>query len=457
MILLKNGRLVTEHGMVEKDLLIEGEKIEALLERDRQGLPGHLEVLDLEGKIIMPGVIDAHTHYQLRSRTTVTADDFTSGSLAAAAGGVTTFIDYVSQDVNSTLLKDCEERIEEALNHSYIDFSFHQSLYSLNGSIEEELQDIKELGISSVKIFTTYRREGYLFPEDLLPKLTRLLKEKRLLLTVHAEDDTMIMEQERLYQGRELTVDMHPYLRPEESEGRAIERLALLGEEEEIPIYIAHISSKIGYQRLKEARERGVQIYGETTPHYLLLQKNLLSGSNPQLYFMTPPLRGREDQEALWRGLQDGFIQLVATDHCAFHRKEKSLSSSPLTILPGIPGSETLLPLIYHFGVNEGRIDLPSLIRFLSVAPAKIFGLYPQKGSLLPGTDADLVIFDPQEERRLTAENLHSKAGYSPYEDFIVKGYPVMTYLRGECIFNKEISSGRRGRFIPAKTSSLFR
>lgn len=454
--LFKNAKLVTENGIYQKDLLIKGEKIEALLDRELPLPERDLEVLDLTGKIILPGVIDAHTHYQLQSRATSTADDFTSGSLAAAAGGVTTFIDYVSQDVEMTLQEACKKRIDEALGHSYIDFSFHQSLYSLHGAIREELQAIKDLGISSVKIFTTYRREGYMFPDDSLLLLFQLLKEKKLLLTVHAEDDAMIMEQEKAYGNKELLAHMHPILRPDESEARAIERLALLGEEEQIPIYIAHLSSKRGYQRLKEARERGAQIYGETTPHYLLLNKDRLSGSNPELYLMTPPLREREDQEALWRGLEEGYIQLVATDHCAFHYKQKLLFSSPLFILPGIPGSETLLPLIYHFGVGEGRIDLPSLAHLLSTAPAKIFGLYPKKGSLLPGADADFVVFDPQEERSLAAENLHSKANYSPYEEFTVRGYPVMTYLRGECVFHGDISERRRGRFVPAKTSSLY-
>lgn len=454
-LLLKNAKCITHEGIYEKDLLIRGEKIQALLERDAPPPNEDLEVKDLTGAFIMPGIIDAHTHYQLHSRSAVTADDFQSGSLSAAAGGVTTFIDYVSQNPETSLPQSLKERIHEASSSS-MDFSLHQSIYSLHEGLGEELQAIKEMGVSSVKIFTTYRREGYMFPPLQLSNLFRLLGETELLLTVHAEDNDMIEAIQEDFKGRELTPAMHPHLRPVETEARAIERLVKGVEESGIPLYIAHLSSQAGLERLKEAKERGVPIYGETTPHYLLLDRSFLEGTNPQLYLMTPPLREKEDQEALWRGLVEGYIQLVATDHCAFQVEQKLRSSSPLSTLPGIPGSETLLPLIHHFGVGEGRIDLPTMVKILSTAPARIFGLYPEKGSLLPGTHADLVIFDPKEERTLRSTDLHSKAGYTPYEGMRVRGCPMMTYLRGECIYSHGHFYRKKGYFLKGETSSLY-
>lgn len=456
--LLKNAFLVTAEGILEKDLLLEGSKIKDLWERERPLPEGRLQVTDLTDCLIFPGIIDAHTHYQLYSRAVVTADTFASGSRSAAAGGVTTFIDYVPHPESGPLSQGLEERMAEAEGSSILDFSFHQNLYFFHETIPSQLQVIKEMGINSIKIFTTYRQEGYLFPLSSLQDLCRHLQELELLLTVHAEDEVLITarEEEQKRKGP-LTIAHHPHLRPSQAEARAIEKVAQVTTSQHLPLYIVHLSSQEGYQALEQVRKKGGRIYGETAPHYLLLTQDCLTHPHAPLFFMIPPLRERKDQGALWAGIKKGFIQVVATDHCAFHITEKMLSTSPLAVLPGIPGSETLLPLMHHFGVRQEGLDYPQLVNLLSTAPAKIFGLYPQKGSLLPGTDADLVIFHPEKEVTLQGKDLHSRAGYTPYEGIRVKGYPLSTYRRGEIIYEQgTFPTPGGGRFIPAGTSSLY-
>lgn len=459
-ILLRGGRLVDEDKDYPADLLIEGERICRIAEEiPVNQLDQDCRVIDLTGKLIMPGVIDAHTHYQLKSRNTVTADDFESGSISAACGGVTTFIDYVDHLPDRSLLEAVRARIREAKGKTVLDFTLHQVITRFDQQTTEELVDLLELGISSIKIFTTYRREGYMIPEEEWERVFQRLKDLELLLTVHAEDDGLITRLEKEYQKKGLvSPEMHPQIRPAEAEGMAVEQVGALAKRVGIPLYIAHLSSKAGLQSLQKVQAAGGQIYAETTPHYLLLDKSRLHEAEAQKYIMTPPLREVNNQQALWGGLIGDWIQVVATDHCAFNLEQKLSDDSCLTILPGLPGSETLLPLIHHFGVVQRNWSYPKLVRVISANPAKIFGLYPNKGSLQPGTDADLVIFDPEKQVTLTQAILHSRAGYTPYEGFKLQGYPIMTFLRGQLLAKEGYFIGHegQGQFIKAKKSSLY-
>ena len=459
-IMLKNAKVVDDKGIRKSDILIEGEKIAAEEKRgffEEEELKGKFKVIDLAGKYIFPGIIDAHTHYLLHSRGTVTADDFYQGSTAAAAGGVTTIIDYIDFPADGDFRRSLTERKEEAAD-SVIDYNFHQVVQDFNDKISRNLADLKNLGLASIKLFTTYKDVGYMINRDRWSELFKRLKEVEILPQVHAEDDALIQELKAVYSKRALTEpQFHPAIRPGIAEALAVQDMGEEALKAEMPLYIVHLSSAEGLKAIRELRAKNAQIYTETTPHYLLLDNSYLNREDAQLYLMTPPLRNKYDNQILWQGISQNEFQVVATDHCAFNREQKMQSDSSLEILPGIPGTETLLPLLYSSGVRNNRITMREMVELLSVNPAKIFGLYPEKGSLKIGTDADLTVFDPNLEKKLTAENLHSAAEYSPYNDFTVKGYPVMTFRRGKLIFDDKLRAEKgSGKFIFAHSSSLL-
>ncbi|MGM0446246.1 MAG: dihydropyrimidinase [Bacillota bacterium] len=460
-IYIKNGKVIKNDQEKKLNILIEDETIKKVAKKD-DFTPEEIkesEVIDADGCYVFPGIIDAHTHYLLRSRDSVTADDFYTGSLSAAFGGVTTFIDYIDDEYRQEkdFKKSLEDRKHDARD-SVIDYTFHQSVTHFDEDTAMRLREIKDEGISSIKIFTTYREEGYLIDKEKLYELFRVLKQLELLPTVHAEDNEIIEKnQEKFIKEGKTDITYHPDIRTDLSEAKAVENIAELSEMINIPAYIAHLSSKKGLEILKAKRAEGVNIHAETTPHYLLLDRSFLKREDGYLYFMTPPLRTKEDNESLWNGVVDDDIEVVATDHCAFKKDQKQRGNNAFDILPGIPGSETLLPLIYNFGREKG-LNVVDIVNKLSKNPAKIYGLYPQKGSLKENTDADIVIFDPEKIRELNSIYLHSSAGYSPYNHIEVKGYPITTISRGNIIIDRGSYRGFRGNgeYLKANKSSLF-
>ncbi len=460
-IILKNAEIVDYISIKKADILIESEKIAGV---EKQGYFKDMEkktdtkVIDLSGKFIFPGIIDAHTHYSLHSRGTITADDFFSGSVSAAAGGVTTVIDYIDFPEDGDFQKAFDARKKEAAD-SIVDYNFHQVIQDFDKNISKNLAQLKEIGLASIKLFTTYKRAGYMIDRNLWGRVLKRLKELKLLPTVHAEDDSLIQELEAVYKKRGLTEPVyHPFMRPDAAEALAVRDIGEEALKNEIPLYVVHLSSALALNEARRLRKKNAELYLETTPHYLMLNQSKLHSRDAELYFMTPPLRTKFDNEQLWSAFSiDNEFQVIATDHCAFNKQQKFQSNSALDILPGIPGSETLLPLIYTYGVSRGKMKLTEMVEMLSVNPAKIFGLYPQKGSFEVGTDADFTVFDPQLEKKLTAENLHSAAAYSPYKELKVEGYPIITIRRGEIIFKNELKTKKgSGKFIFAHSSDLF-
>ena len=456
--LLTGGKIVQETGVKEKNLLIAGEKIISLLDRE-QTVQEEVEIIDAAGNLIFPGIIDAHTHYLLHSRGTTTADDFFTGSRAAALGGVTTFIDYADHQPDKTLVESARERIAEA-EDSVIDFNLHQTVHQYNRKLDRELEEIRELGLSSLKIFTTYKKEGYMIPEKDIPDLLAAACDSDLLLTVHAEDESVIEESlaEQKDDGKELSLSDHPDLRPARAEEKAVTKIAQLAMKNNFPVYIAHVSAAGSVKALQSYRKQGGRIFGETTPHYLLLDRSYLEREEPERYFMVPPLREARHKEQIWQALLEGTLQVVATDHCAFTLEQKRENHSPLEMFPGLPGSETLLSLVHHFGVNTGMMDYRELVRILAGNPARIFGLYPERGVIKEGSVADLVVFNPEKKVELGDEMVQSRAGYSPYQGFKILGWPEMTLSRGEIIAREGNFTGSRGRgrFIKAGISSCL-
>lgn len=450
--LIKGGLVVDTEWMRHMDILIEGAKIRRVAPSiDLSKLPPDTTTIDASGLCVLPGIIDAHTHYHLVSRGTVTADSFEEGSRLAAFGGVTTVVDFADDDKKSLQASFDARRREMA--PMAIDYTLHQGVYAYRKDIAEELSSIASSGVGTLKIFTTYRDVGYLVEKrDELLSIFREAKRLGLMVTVHSEDDSIITEIGRNWKGGYKPVD-HASLRPAGAEAEAIRYVGGIAEELDMPVYIVHLSSKAGLEAVRELRSRGVRLFVETTPHYLFLDKSKLEGDKGPLYVMTPPLRTKEDNEALQEAVLNGEIQVIATDHCSFTYEQKLESDDCRTIYPGIPGTEELLPLVNTFAISSGCLSLSQVVNLISTGPAKLFGLYPEKGSLMENTDADLVLFDPDYSWTLSKDTLHSASGYTAYEGMTVTGKAVMTYLRGRLVMGDGIYLGipGDGRYIKVK------
>lgn len=450
-ILIKNGLVVDTEWTHHSDVLVEGSRIKRIARNILiEDCPEGTHIVDASGLCVLPGIIDAHTHYHLVSRGTVTADSFVEGSKLASFGGVTTVIDFADDD-HVSLLNSTKKRKKEMLPMS-IDYALHQGVYSYRESLRSELKELKASGVGAVKIFTTYKNVGYMVEKrDELKAIFSLCKELGLMVCVHCEDDKIISEINESWKGEYRPID-HASLRPSEAEAAAVRYVGEIAHELDMPVYIVHLSSKKGLEVVRELREKGAKIIVETTPHYLLLDKSKLEGELGPLYVMTPPLRTKEDNEALQEALVDGEIQVVATDHCSFTYEQKLESHDCRTIYPGIPGTEELLPLIYNFGHVSGQLSLSQIVNLLSTGPAKQFGLYPKKGILREGSDADIVLFDPSEIWTISRDTTHSASGYTPYEGMTVMGRVKMTYLRGRLIMGDGIYLGLEGdgQFVKA-------
>ena len=443
-LLIKNGLIVDTEWTRHSDILVDGAKIVRIAPHiDETKLPQGSSVVHADGLCVLPGIIDAHTHYHLVSRGTVTADSFEEGSRLAAFGGVTTVVDFADDDKVS-LPASLEKRRKE-MSPMAIDYALHQGVYRYRDGIREELGKLRDSGCGTLKIFTTYRDVGYLIEKrDELKEIFSIAHELGFMVTIHCEDNALIEEIAAGWKGGYSPAD-HASLRPSSVEAAAIRYVGAIAEEVGMGIYIVHLSSKEGLEAVRELRARGVFVDVETTPHYLFLDRSRLEGADGALYVMTPPLRTEEDNRALQEALTEGEIQVVATDHCSFTREQKLSSVDCRTIYPGIPGTEELLPLINTFAHTSGKLSMQQVVNLLSTTPAKLFGLYPEKGVLKEGSDADIILFNPDWPWVLSKDTLHSAAGYTAYEGFPVTGKVVMTYLRGRLIMGDGIYLGIRG------------
>lgn len=440
--LIKNGLLVTSQGERKADILIVDSKIAYISENLDVSLMEEARTIDATGLYIMPGLIDAHTHYHLISRGTVTADSFIEGSRLAAFGGVTTIVDF-ADDNKISLSQSCEERVSQ-MQEMAIDYALHQGVYKYRDSLEKELEEIKKLGIGTIKLFTTYRDVGYLVEDrEELKKVFSLCGKLGLMVSVHCEDDEVITSLSKAWNGTYFPKD-HADLRPSVAEAKGIQYVGDIAYETGCPLYVVHLSSKAGLEVVRKLRARGGEVIVETTPHYLFLERKKLEGPRGALYVMTPPLRTSEDNRALQEALINGEIQVVATDHCSFTLEQKLTNPDVRKTYPGIPGTEELLPML-HTLVDEGKLTLKDVLRLTCENPAKYFGLYPRKGTLEEGSDADLILYDPEQEWTLTASVLHSACGFTPYEGIKVKGKVVKTFLRGKCIVDGPEYHGKTG------------
>ena len=456
-LLVKNGLVVTEKTEEVCDVLCSGEKIKQI--GKDLGAPC-MEVIDATGKIVIPGGVDVHTHLCLDVGFAAVSDDFYTGTLAAAWGGTTTIVDHPGfGPAGCSLDHQIKKYHGLAGARAVIDYSFHGVIQHVDSDMLSMMGTLADEGITSYKVYTTY---GFKLSDQDIFRVLEKARELNLLITVHPENDALVNYlREKFRAEGKLSPCYHPLSRPVEAEAEAVNRLVLLAKAAgDAPLYIVHLTNALGLEFIKDARRRGQKnIYAETCPQYLMLDESLYSlpGAEGLKYIMCPPLRSAGHREALWQGL-GADIDTVATDHCPFFfETQKILGKDDFTVCPsGAPGIEERIPLMYSEGAAKMRLapgfdrSLRRFTELCSTGPAKIFGLYPQKGVIKEGSDADLVIIDPGMRRVLGRENLHANVDYSAYEGFEVQGYPVCTISRGEVIVRNGAVNARpgRGKFI---------
>jgi dihydropyrimidinase len=450
-LLIKNGLVVTENAEEVCDVFCEGETIKQIGKNlALPGTDGETEIIDAGGKIVIPGGVDVHTHLCLDVGIAVASDDFYTGTVAAAWGGTTTVVDHPGfGPAGCSLDYQIKKYHGLAEGNAVIDYGFHGVIQHVDEDVLNKMETLADEGITSYKVYMTY---GFkLFDEELYRVLEKA-KQTGLLVTVHPENDGVVNYlRERFRMEGKTGPAYHPLSRPAECEAEAINRMILLAKMAgDAPLYIVHLTNSLGLEFIRAARDRGQKnLYAETCPQYLFLDDSLYSlpGIEGLKYLMCPPLRTRRDQEALWRGLA-ADIDTVATDHCPFFfETQKVLGKDDFTRCPsGAPGIEERIPLMYSEAAAKKRLGLRRFTEVCSTNPAKLFGLYPQKGVIKEGSDADIVIIDPERRVRLSKKDLHANVDYSAYEGFEVQGYPVCTVSRGEVIVRDGAFLGAKGR-----------
>lgn len=452
--LIKGGRIITAVDDYVADLLIQDGKIEAI---GRELSADSAMQYNAAGLLIFPGGVDVHTHMEFLLGDAETCDTFETGTQSAAFGGTTTIVDFALQRQGQSPKQSLDQRLVTATPKASIDYGFHLILTDPSQASLSELPDlVNHEGVSSFKLFMAY--PGILMVDDAtIFRAMRITGEHGGMVNVHAENGTVIevLIQEALAQGH-TSPKYHALTRPRIMEAEATHRAIRLAELAEMPVYIVHLSAKEALEAVVEARDRGIHAFAETCPHYLFLTIDEYDrpGFDAAKYVMTPPLREHDCQHALWRGLKFDDLQIVATDHCPFcfnenpHglRRSKQMGQDDFSKIPnGAPGVEFRLPLLYDGGVRTGKITLNRFVQLVSTAPAKMFGLFPRKGTIAVGSDADLVLFDPNKQHTLSATTHHSNVDYSLFEGRSVIGKVEKVFLRGNLIVDGDQWHGRAG------------
>ena len=457
-LLIKNGLVVTESAEMVCDVFCEDGLIRRIGNNLHVEDAAGIEVINAAGKIVIPGGVDVHTHLNLDVGIAVASDDFYTGTVAAACGGTTTIVDHPAfGPVGCDLDFQIKKYHGFAEGKAVIDYGFHGVVQHVDEKVLAMMKTLAEEGIASYKVYLTY---GFKLSDEAVFRVLRRAKELGVMITVHPENDGVInLLREEFTAAGKTAPRFHPLSRPAECEAEAINRMILFARAAgDAPLYIVHLSSAMGLEFITAARNRGQRnLWVETCPQYLLLDESRYS--LPALeglkYIMCPPLRGCADRDALWHGLVN-TIDTVATDHCPFfYESQKMLGKDDFTKCPsGAPGIEERIPLLYSEGVAKKRISLRRFTELCCANPAKLFGLYPQKGVIAPGSDADMTIIDPEKRVRIGKKILHSNVDYSAYEDIEAQGWPIHTISRGEVIVRDGEFCGRpgRGKFLKRKT-----
>ncbi len=469
--LIKGGTIVTASDTVKADVLIDGEKIEAVA----AGFPNEegLTIIDASGKLVMPGGVDVHTHFDLPMFNTVSSDDHYTGTKAAAFGGTTTVMDFVSFDFD-TLEESVNAWHQKADGKAAVDFGFHINISRFDEQVAKEIPHLRDLGINSMKVFTAYTGrlrldDGYIF------KVLRIARDNGMLVMVHAENGDVIdiLVDEALAAGH-TGPEWHALTRPPETAVEAVYRTIKLAEIADAPLYIVHMNTKGGVDHVRDARCRGLKVMGETCPQYLFFTTDDLRREDGSKWVCSPPMRSAADNQGIWHAVEDGTMQTIATDHCPFfydgtqpieyeHEKiaipGKELGKNDFTKIPnGLPGVGDRLLVMWTKGVVAGRISANQFVEMNCTNPAKIFGMYPRKGTIMPGSDADIAIWDPDKEIQYGVRYSQQRTDYNLYEGWQLKGVVEKVFLRGELIVDGDRWNGRKGggRFIHGENIAVL-
>ncbi len=433
---------------VKADVLIEGTAIKEI----RTGIPFSSadKVVDASGLLLLPGGIDAHTHLDMPFGGTESVDDFLTGTRAAAIGGTTTIVDFAIQARGTKMRDALDTWWKKAEGKACIDYGLHMIVTDLGDAGLEDMDDMVREGVASFKLFMAY--PNVLMVDDAtIFKALRQTAKNGALICMHAENGSVIdvIVQQALAEGKTAPI-YHALTRPTLAEAEAVHRSIAMAEMAGVPVYIVHLSSEDALNQVREARDRGLPAYAETCPQYLLLSIEDVAdkGWEGAKYVFTPPLRERKNQPKLWEGLRTDHLQVVSTDHCPFcFADQKALGKDDFTKIPnGGPGIENRLQLLHHHGVGQGNFSINRFVELVSTAPARIFGMYPKKGVLATGSDADLVLWDPSEEYTISAATHHMRVDYSMFEGFHVRGNARDVYSRGELIVSGGKFIGKPGR-----------
>ncbi|MGD0500073.1 MAG: dihydropyrimidinase [Bryobacteraceae bacterium] len=446
--LIRNGTIVTVQNTFAASLLMEGERI-AEVRPDIVPPPG-AAVIDATDCYVMPGGIDVHTHLDMPFGGTTSSDDFETGTRAAAFGGTTTIVDFAIQARGTRMRDALDTWWKKAEGKAAVDYGLHMIVTDLASSGLEDMDELVREGVASFKLFMAYPNVLMVDDATIYRALAQTAK-NGALICMHAENGGVIdvIVQRALAEGKTAPV-YHALTRPPRAEAEAVHRAIALAEIAGAPVYIVHLSSEDALHEVREARDRGVPAFAETCPQYLLLSIEELERPNFEgaKYVFTPPLRTKEHPPKLWDGLKDDHLQVVSTDHCPFcFEDQKILGKDDFTKIPnGGPGIENRLQLIHHHGVNHGKLSLNRFVELVSTTPARLFGMYPQKGEIAPGSDADIVIWDPAADHVISAATHHMRVDYSMFEGYRVKGNARTVISRGETIVESGRFLGRAGR-----------
>ena len=439
---IRGGRIATAEAVYEAEIGIDDGRISVIAE--------HVDgtrVIDASGCIVMPGAIDVHTHFDTELGDARTADDYESGSRAAAFGGITTYINYAFQGEGESLAGAIEREAAKAAPSSYVDYGFHPVVTRVADSVLAEFEQIRDDGFTSIKVFTAV--PGLQLSDPELLAVLRRAAETGILVNVHAEDGNLIDDLTRvlLAEGRR-EMDALPVARPDFTEGLATEKVGIYGGALRCPIYFVHLSSLEALDAVRRARRRRAEIYVETRPVYLFLDEGCycLPGREARKFVAWPPLRRKQDQEALWHAIANGEIETCATDHTTWTLAQKADPSLDFASVPGgVANVESLVGMLFSEGVRTGRLSLSRFVALISTTPAKLFGLWPRKGTITVGADGDFTVIDPERSLKIESPRMQSRSDFDPFDGFEATGWPVQTIVRGRVVVTEGELVGERG------------